>query len=260
MNVLTRPGDGSGGKWRAWCFALCGCLTVAGLTATAAASPPAASKPLAGAMLRDSLDNELLRGLDLPARPNAAPPAADRPADRPAQAASELDPQRLETLAEGEDIGLESADPLDAIGRRMRLAEALLSRQITSPKTQRVQQLVIEDLNRLIEQLQKQCSNAAAKSKSAPQPRAKPGSKSRAGSGENTGANQPAAESTERTGSQAADREELARLQQMLNQIWGHLPPKLRDQMQSSAIEEFLPKYEKLIEAYYTRLVEEGKK
>ena len=140
----------------------------------------------------------------------------------------------------------------------MRVAEELISRQVTSQKTQRLQQQVIEDLNRLIEQLRKQCQSGQCNSKSAPKPGAKPGNKSRAGSGENTGANQPAKESTERNGGKASDREDLARLQQMLKQIWGHLPPKLRDQMQSSSIEEFLPKYEKLIEDYYTRLAEEG--
>jgi hypothetical protein len=43
----------------------------------------------------------------------------------------------------------------------------------------------------------------------------------------------------------------------MLKQIWGHLPPKIRDQMQSALIEDFLPKYERLIEEYYSRLAEE---
>jgi hypothetical protein len=50
----------------------------------------------------------------------------------------------------------------------------------------------------------------------------------------------------------------LARLQILLRQVWGHLPPKIRDQMQSGLIEEFLPKYERLIEEYYSRLAEEG--
>jgi len=242
----------------ACCLALCGWLTTSSLEAAEGASTPAAAKPSTDEMLRDSLDNELLQGLDVPPRPKAAPPAAAKPADRPADATSDLDQQLLEQLAEGEDIGREASDPLVSIGRRMRVAEALISRQVTSQKTQRVQQLVIEDLNRLIEQLQKQCRSGQCSSKSAPKPGAKPGSKSRAGSGENTGANQPAKESTERPGGKASDREELARLQQMLKQIWGHLPPKLRDQLQSSSIEEFLPKYEKLIEEYYTRLAEEG--
>jgi len=242
----------------ACCFALCGWLTASSLRAAEDASAPAPAKPSTDEMLRDSLDNELLKGLDVPPRTPAGSPAAGKPADRPADASSDLDQQLLEQLAEGEDIGQESSHPLVSIGRRMRVAEALIGRQVTSQKTQRVQQLVIEDLDRLIEQLQKQCRSGQCSSKSAPKPGAKPGSKSRAGSGENTGANQPAKESTERTGGQASGREELARLQQMLKQIWGHLPPKLRDQLQSSSIEEFLPKYEKLIEEYYTRLAEEG--
>jgi len=242
----------------ACCLAFCGWLTASCLRAAEGASAPAPAKPSTEEMLRDSLDNELLKGLDVPPRTPAGSPAAGKPADRPADAVSDLDQQLLEQLAEGEDIGQESSDPLVSIGRRMRVAEALIGRQVTSQKTQRVQQLVIEDLDRLIEQLQKQCRSGQRSSKSAPKPGAKPGSKSRAGSGENTGANQPAKESTERTGGQASGREELARLQQMLKQIWGHLPPKLRDQLQSSSIEEFLPKYEKLIEEYYTRLAEEG--
>jgi hypothetical protein len=43
----------------------------------------------------------------------------------------------------------------------------------------------------------------------------------------------------------------------MLKRVWGHLPPRLREQLSSGMAEEFLPKYEKLIEEYYQRLVEE---
>jgi hypothetical protein len=131
---------------------------------------------------------------------------------------------------------------------------------VTSQKTQRVQQQVIEDLERLIEEMKKQCQGGQGQSKSAPKSGAKPGSKGRAGNGENAGASQPAKESAERPEGKTSDREELARLQRMLKQVWGHLPAKIRDQMQSGAIEEFLPKYERLIEEYYSRLAEEGSK
>ena len=43
----------------------------------------------------------------------------------------------------------------------------------------------------------------------------------------------------------------------MLRRVWGHLPEKAREQMQNSIDEEFLPKYEKLIEQYYQRLAEQ---
>jgi hypothetical protein len=39
--------------------------------------------------------------------------------------------------------------------------------------------------------------------------------------------------------------------------VWGHLPERIRQQLQSAAVERFLPKYEDLIEAYYQRLAEE---
>jgi hypothetical protein len=129
---------------------------------------------------------------------------------------------------------------------------------VTSQETQSVQQQVIRDLEQLIVELNKQCQGAQSGASSPAKPGAKPDGKSRAGSGENTGASQPAKESTDRTEGTASDREELARLQILLRQVWGHLPPKIRDQMQSGLIEEFLPKYERLIEEYYSRLAEEG--
>jgi hypothetical protein len=39
--------------------------------------------------------------------------------------------------------------------------------------------------------------------------------------------------------------------------IWGHLPDKVREQIDTLAIEEFLPSFEAMIEAYYRRLAEE---
>ena len=117
-----------------------------------------------------------------------------------------------------------------------------------------MQQQVIEDLERLIEELKKQCQGGQGDSKSAAksgrQLLAKPGGKGRPGNGQNAGASQPAKESAERTDGKTSDREELARLERMLKQVWGHLPAKIRDQMQSGAIEEFSPKYERLIEEY----------
>jgi hypothetical protein len=41
----------------------------------------------------------------------------------------------------------------------------------------------------------------------------------------------------------------------MLKDVWGHLPPHLRQQMEQSANEEFLPKYELEIAEYYRSLL-----
>lgn len=40
---------------------------------------------------------------------------------------------------------------------------------------------------------------------------------------------------------------------------WGHLPPEVRNRLQAVAGEQFLPGYEKQIEAYYRRLSEQAK-
>jgi len=222
-------------------------------TRAAAADGAQPAEPGAADAGLDSLDSALLKDLEVPARPQT-------PAAKPLLPPPDLDPPLPDQVGAGEDAGQPSADPLVAIGQRMRLAEQLISRQEISQKTQRVQEQVIADLDRLIEELKKQCQGGQSSPKGAPKPGAKGGGKGRTGSGDNAAANQPAKESVERPDSKTPGSEQLARLEQMLKQVWGHLPPKIRDQMQSGGIEEFLPKYERLIEEYYSRLAEEERK
>jgi hypothetical protein len=44
-------------------------------------------------------------------------------------------------------------------------------------------------------------------------------------------------------------------MQDLLKNVWGELPPRLRQQMLQSSMEQFLPKYELLIEEYFKTLV-----
>ena len=237
---------------------ICGAVAAAPVGLTAAESGPAA-KTAAGESVPNSLDNALLKDLGIPERPAGAAPAAAKPADPPAdsEATSEM---LIRPLGAGQDLGQPSGAVLVAIGRRMRLAELLISRQVTSKETQGVQQQVIRDLERLIDEMQRQSADGQGGTKSPVKPGSKPDGTGRAGSGEDAGSDQPARESTDRIEGEASDREQLARLEIMLKQIWGHLPPKIRDQMQSAAIEEFLPKYERLIEQYYSRLAEDARR
>ena len=50
---------------------------------------------------------------------------------------------------------------------------------------------------------------------------------------------------------------EKVNVRDVVSRAWGNLPDKLRDQMQSTTPEQFLPKYERVIEDYYQRLAEE---
>ena len=212
------------------------------------------------ALLLESLDDELLEGLDDLDRPPPDATGLEPMIEPPGRLPSELDAQLLEQLGDGEDIGQESTNPLVAIGRQMRVVEELISRSITSGRTQRLQGQIIADLDQLIEQLKSQCKSGQSEGGGgAPnkRPGSKPGAKSQGGSGENRGDNRPARESADRIGAAGPDDAELDRMKQMLKHVWGHLPPKVREQMQSGAIEEFLPKYEKLIEDYYSRLAKD---
>ncbi len=200
--------------------------------------------------LLDDLNNELLDGLD-------AVPSKTNSKSNDGEPASDLDRQLLRQLGEGEDLGEETSNPLISISRRMRAAEGLIAQRDTSERTQRLHKEIVADLDVLIEQLKKQCSSGQCAGGGEKKPKGKPGSGSKAGTGENQGNNRAAKDSTPRIGRSGDSRADLDRMKAMLNEVWGHLPAKVRDQLQSSAPEEFLPKYEKLIEEYYKRLAEE---
>jgi hypothetical protein len=162
-------------------------------------------------------------------------------------------------LGGGEDLGKETSDPFLLIGEDMRTAEQLISRRDASERTQRLQEQIVGDIQRLIDELNRQCAggqcNNSSQAPSPPKDGAKPGSK--AGSGENRGGSKPARDSESRVGRSDANDARMAQVMEMYKQIWGHLPDRLREQMQSGMAEEFLPQYERFIERYYQRLAEQ---
>ncbi len=215
-----------------------------------AGSAEAPSKPAASSLddlLLDDLNNQLLEGLDLPSA---------KPMTEAAGAGANLPP--LDQVGRGEDLGAESSDPFLVIGRQMRTAEELIGRRDASAATRRIQQQIIEDIERLIEQMNKQCAgaqNASSRQSASPEKQAKPGGK--AGSGEHPGTSKPARDSETQVGQGDSSDARLTQMMETLRQVWGHLPARVREQMQSGMAEEFLPKYEQLIEQYYRRLADE---
>jgi hypothetical protein len=219
-------------------------------------SPPASSAPTLDELLLDDLGGPTAQSGGSVGAPAAAPQRT--PADESSAAEAELDRRLRAQQPPGEDLGAAAEDPYRLIGKQMRQAEALIAQGETAEKTQQVQQQIVEDLARLIETMKQQCAGGACDKPGQGKPSpGKPSSGSKTGSGENQGTNKPAKDSNPRVGPAAADQAELDRLQAMLKRVWGHLPPRLREQLQSGLGEEFLPKYEKLIEEYYQRLVEE---
>lgn len=193
--------------------------------------PPTPPKP-------SSLDQQLLEGLDLEllqGLPGGAKPAA--PADK------------LSGKTAANTI--QSDNPLVLIAERMRQVEGRLAQQDTSAETQAVQKQILAELAQLLEQAKKQQASGQNK----PGGSGKGSDQAGTGSGNPTPA--PPRDSTNRIEQGTKEAVETADVKDLLRRIWGHLPDKLRDQMQASLSEQFLPKYERVIEEYYKRLAED---
>lgn len=205
---------------------------------------------------RKTLDEQLLDDL-APGPPKASPAEDDgqRPSKKRSQPAS-LDDELLDGL-EGEDVspGSDAANenPLVRLNQRMKQVERRMAGTRGDEKTRRLQQEISSDLSKLIAELERQCSQCKKQSSSSRRQQAsqpKPG-----GNPAQQASDKPASDSSTSTKEKDAAKVDPARLQETLKDIWGHLPPHLRQQMEQSANEEFLPEYELEIAEYYRSLV-----
>jgi hypothetical protein len=199
-------------------------------------------------LLLDGLDNRLLEELE---SPSAKPKDADGEADPDADV--------LDQLGWGTDVGDQSTDPFMMIGRQMRMAERRIGSRDASSTTQRIQRQIVEDIERLIEQMNQQAAEqqSASSRRQASRPDEQPDPDSKAGSGEHPGTSKPAQESETQVRQRESSEARLTAMMETMQQVWGHLPARVREQMQSGMAEEFLPQYERLIEHYYQRLAEQ---
>ncbi|HVX63666.1 MAG TPA: hypothetical protein VHC19_23795 [Pirellulales bacterium] len=258
--------------------------------AAAPQSGKAASKdPLDDELLKglgDSADDEGLGELQKPAKSNtpASRPAekkdsepAPRPGGKPGARSApggELDDELLKDLGEGEDIDLgmpadssggeNGDDPLVKLERKMREVEGRIAGNQSDDITQRMQNKIAAELERLIKQMRKRKKSSSSSSSSQQEQQTaerekvdqpEPGKSG----GQETASNNPAKDSSDVMGSRKAAKPEAAQLDEALKDIWGQLPPHLRQQMEQYAKEELLPKYELQIEEYFRALAEGAK-
>lgn len=242
------------------------------------ASKPPAAKP---AM---SLDDELLKGLgDDPLDGLDKPPAKPKPAAKPAEKSdmkpakrpkSELDDELLKDLddvpgmkAKGAPDEAEEKDPLARLNRRMHEVEERLRATKSDESTQQLQHKIVSELEALIEQLaqQQQQSSSSSSSKKpqkqqkserdrVSQPQSRPAQQQQQQQANNP---KPARDSSERQGKPTSERPDPGKMQDLIKDVWGELPPRLRQQMLQSSMERFVPKYELQIEEYFKTLAEE---
>lgn len=216
---------------------------------------------LGESLLNDASLSELLkRGDDAPSKP-------DQPGSRLAPPDFDdlrrlLDPNRQAMPPEGEDLGKPSqrTSPLVGISEKMSQASELIASQTTTGETQEVQNSIVSELDALIERLNKQCkkcSGGQCKKPGQQQTQSatpKPGQGKPANSQGNTSAPTQSQVSSGGGGDAQPGAPSDA---EVVKQLWGQLPERLRQQLMRSSADEFLPKYREDLEAYFRELADQ---
>lgn len=252
-----------------------------GLRAAEPPPPAPAKKPPASLddQLFDDLGDDPLKMLDEPAGKQPAPKGTPAPkgatappagtAPGPKAAKPGMDPLDAELFRDlgGEDAGApadadDEQDPLARLSRRMREVESRLRGGKSDADTLQRQDKIAADLAALIEELerrQQQQQQQQSKSPSSGTKSERERVEQPTGGQPGGGAPQPkpAQDSTDRVGKATAERPDPAAMDALLKNVWGELPERLRQQMLQSSVEQFLPKYELLIEDYFRTLAEE---
>ena len=233
------------------------------LSSALAAGVTAEDAPPANAPASDDLDRQLLRdllpGLKLePTLPDEKSVDNGDPVAKP-------------------QSRMPFADELDETVASMREVSRRLEKLNLSDDTAQLQTGIVSNIDALIEKLRKlpppsssqnsdkdQSDSDSASQGQKPEPKHGPqqtpenqqGADSSSGS-----APQPqtgkSGESTEQNLRQARERAAaLARRRALIDEVWGHLPPAMRERLLNVGSEKLLPKYEDLIRRYYEALAE----
>ena len=226
-------------------------LVLIGAAALGAAETPA-NQPLG-----ESLGDGLLEGLgpDLFAVPGHEP-GGPQPA--------ELVPKKGPSSADGgEDVGPANS-PLERVRDGMCQAQQLLAGHDTTEPARPIQVRVVRDLDALIAQLEKQCQSSresqqrqqvtSRRSQDRVRQPGKPDGKKNSPAGKGASAAQ---DSTARINDGEVESVDTPDWQQLLKDLWGHLPERVREQLSQAPTDEFLPKYKLEIEKYFRRLAED---
>ncbi|QDU37733.1 hypothetical protein Mal4_20500 [Maioricimonas rarisocia] len=194
----------------------------------------------------------------------ATPATADDPAAGARETADETSPAPAAATVPLEQLPDRVLNGMQTAGERM-------SGGRFDPETVALQRQLIADLDVLMAALEDPASPSAPPSPSPspqtpqPQPDGQPQeSESATGPGAPAGdpgerTNQPATGSDERTGPGNVSDTEIRRRRELADAVWGHLPPRMQEEMRRSFSERYLPEYEAMIRSYYETLAEQSR-
>lgn len=209
--------------------------------------------------------------------PPADPPAVESETDEPGAPRKERLLDQLREWLSGKSDKQSGDNPLERAVRGMRAARERIAQKNTGPETRALQEQAVKDLEELLNALKqppppsdKSQQNQSSSKLSFRQPQttqAQPESEPQPGAGQQAGAppqqagkktekERNAANSADRLDKGKADAAEQARRDRIAKDVWGHLPPHVRQELLNVYREKFLPKYEDLVRRYYEALAE----
>ena len=158
----------------------------------------------------------------------------------------------------GEDVGHpQSSHSLRQIERQMRSVQSQIRHRESWQATQKLQEQIVHDLEALIQARRRQTRESNPPPNQSPQ-RQPSTAQDKASQDKSSPSNSqsPARDSSQTQGQPSTDSAEMSPVKQWLNEVWGHLPERSRQQLYQWSNEQFLPKYEAQIETYFRQLAE----
>lgn len=182
--------------------------------------------------------------------------------------ADDLDQELLKSLQEEEN----SESVVTIVNRLLdntQQAEIRLEASDFKGQTQSLQQQILDDIDALLEMTSPPPGSpppSSGQSESQTQAGQPESSQSQQSEDDGTGGQQTGAnssspdpdaasrESEERNAQADGSASEMERRLGLATAVWGHLPPKVREQMRSAFSETYLPEYDDLVRRYYEAL------
>ena len=218
---------------------------------------------------------------DFGAVPTHAQSLPQEPSAKNAESKVEPAPSAPESVDSRQPDEADAPDPLAVLETlaQMRKAEKRLTDSDTGEQTRAAQQDVLDNLDKLIDraqqqenrrnqrrqqqqnqqssqQQQSQQNQSQSSQQSGGQDSTQRNRQQSGGGRRQSGENSQDATATVETG-EAVDAKLARQRQVLIQEIWGHLPPRLRNRVLNLNDEKFLPKYEDLIRNYFRAISEE---
>jgi hypothetical protein len=191
---------------------------------------------------RSALDEELLRQLGGEEEQQKKKP--------PPQGPARGGPDKSEDKA--------SDNPLVRLSRQIRDAERRLREADSGEQTQEMQRKIVDDLEKLIaqiEQQQQQQQQSKSSKPGPPQPGEKKPSPQQKQQKQPGDPNDKPSDSNEQLANRKNEKPQTGRLKDMLEKVWGELPERQRQDVMQASFDDFPAKYQYVIEEYFKQLL-----